>query len=794
MGTVYAARDPALDREVAIKVIRETKAWNPRSRERFRREAQALARINNPHVVHIYEFAPDGDDPYLVMELVRGQSLATILRRTGAFDLRRFCDCATQVLDGLAVAHRAEVIHRDLKPSNILLNDEGVYKIVDFGLARDRQRDSELTGDSILGTGRYLSPEQARGEAATRLSDLYSLGTTFYELLSGTTPFDEPNTLALINCIGNDPVPPIIERQRGIPTALADWIHRLTAFAAADRFATAEDARTALDAIADRVIDASAPTAAVSGTDPTRSIDHPAHQPAAGPASTVPTRVVEPARPPTTRTRVLETLRPGGGGETGSRSGLPVYRKPRFSFFMKILLMMWLLSSAATFVVGHFIAEHSLEMQLQKWRSDLKATAAAATLLIDGDRHQELWQARDADHPYYTEAIERLRRFKATNPDIKYIYTMTRDERSEAVQQVYFVVDESPEIDSDGNGRIDDDEERAALGERYETDEVPMLLEGFDRPTADREVARDQWGAFLSGYAPIRASSGEAVAIVGVDVAAEHIDALAEQFRTRNWLMQLATLTAFLAAAALVALRLNRPLATLHHTLREVAKGNYEIRAPERGHDEFAQFGRIINEMIAGLRERDQVRQAFDSFIAREITATVLQDDSRDPGGAAPYLFCQVDPRPGRTPQQDALEELLPGLLATIHAHDGKAERVVGGAFIAVFPPAATDGDPSAAIESSIRCALAMQATAQRHPDWRVSIGILVGDGEDTDDHTRAVARLGRLNAELGSDILCCAEAFAAVRHMFVADRLEDQELFPGRRCGVVAIKAAVAG
>lgn len=204
MGAVYVASDLRLDREVAVKIVRPELLPDPAAHDRFAREAQTLARLQHPAIVTVFDFGslPSGA-PYLVMELVRGGDLRRELARDAPLGAARARAILAAVCAALEAAHREGVVHGDLKPENILLPDEGVEaKVLDFGVAealRAPERTSEIVPRNLegarvaqvasVGTPAYMAPEQLRGEPATPLSDVFSLGVLAYEMLLGTLPF-----------------------------------------------------------------------------------------------------------------------------------------------------------------------------------------------------------------------------------------------------------------------------------------------------------------------------------------------------------------------------------------------------------------------------------------------------------------------------------------------------------------------------------------------------------------------------------------------------------------------------
>ncbi len=214
MGVVYRARDEKLGREVAIKMLPPGVLAGNEARARFRREAQALAKMNHAHIASVHDVIEQDGADCIVMELVAGESLAAQLRG-GALPVREAPTIALQVADALEEAHEQGVIHRDLKPANVMITPKGQAKVLDFGLARllgpaDVTQTATETG-GVMGTPLYMSPEQVIGQKADVRSDLWSLGVTYYESLTGIEPFRRPTTLAILRAITDETVQPVRE-------------------------------------------------------------------------------------------------------------------------------------------------------------------------------------------------------------------------------------------------------------------------------------------------------------------------------------------------------------------------------------------------------------------------------------------------------------------------------------------------------------------------------------------------------------------------------------------------------
>jgi len=199
MAEVHLAHDLLLDRDVALKILFPEHAVDPNFVERFRREAQAVAGLNHPNIVSVYDGGQTGNTYFMAMEYVEGRTLADLIRRHGKIEPRNAAGAAMSIAEALAYAHRNNVVHRDIKPANILIGSNGAVKVVDFGIARalDAGHEEGLTQDgAVMGTATYFSPEQAKGEGLDLRSDLYSLGIVLYEMLAGQPPFSGDSALA----------------------------------------------------------------------------------------------------------------------------------------------------------------------------------------------------------------------------------------------------------------------------------------------------------------------------------------------------------------------------------------------------------------------------------------------------------------------------------------------------------------------------------------------------------------------------------------------------------------------
>lgn len=236
MGTVYRAHDTSLERPVAVKVLHTKIAEEPEIVRRFQREARAAARVNHPNLTHVYFVGSDDSARFFVMEYVPGESLFEHVEEHGPLGLDRTIDVLVQAARGLEAAHAGGVIHRDVKPSNLMLLPNGTVKVTDFGLAKSVEGDVDATGAGrIMGTPRYMSPEQCRGELATEATDCYAMGLVAYFLLSGHHAFDGDSLGKVINDQMNSPLPSLDDVDPDLPPALESILAQLCAKDPAER-------------------------------------------------------------------------------------------------------------------------------------------------------------------------------------------------------------------------------------------------------------------------------------------------------------------------------------------------------------------------------------------------------------------------------------------------------------------------------------------------------------------------------------------------------------------------------
>ena len=246
MAFVYKARDTQLERFVAIKTLKPNYVNQETFVDRFKREAKTAANLNHPNIVQIFDWGIE-EEPYFVMEYIEGNTLTSIIAKNRTISLSDILFIGAQVSSGLHAAHQKGLVHRDIKPGNIMITPDGKVKVTDFGIVSLQNEESDITKTgSILGTASYISPEQAQGKSVSIESDLYSLGTVLYELITGKAPFsgDSPISTAAKHLTEKPEKPSLFRRDlpRGVESAILKLLEKATY----DRFKSAEDLRAIL--------------------------------------------------------------------------------------------------------------------------------------------------------------------------------------------------------------------------------------------------------------------------------------------------------------------------------------------------------------------------------------------------------------------------------------------------------------------------------------------------------------------------------------------------------------------
>ncbi|HEY6095322.1 MAG TPA: serine/threonine-protein kinase [Gallionellaceae bacterium] len=255
MGTVYKAVDPLIDRVVAIKTINLSLALEEKDEYegRFYQEAKAAGRLSHPNIVTIYDVGKSGDIAYIAMEFLQGRELRDILNDNQRLPVDQIIDIVAQVAMGLAYAHEHDIVHRDVKPSNIMVVRDGHVKITDFGIARMASASVRTQTGMVLGSPKYMSPEQVMGKLADRRSDIFSLGVMLYEMLTGQAPFNGENVNAIMYQTLNTVPPPPSTLRPGVPDMLNFIVAKALAKDLDDRYQNAKEFADDLRACRERL-------------------------------------------------------------------------------------------------------------------------------------------------------------------------------------------------------------------------------------------------------------------------------------------------------------------------------------------------------------------------------------------------------------------------------------------------------------------------------------------------------------------------------------------------------------
>ena len=251
MANVYLAHDTILDRDVAVKILRGDLADDEKFVRRFQREAIAASSLSHPNIVEMYDVGEDNGKYYIVMEYVEGKTLKSLIKKRGALTLPEVIDIMQQLTSAISCAHDSNIIHRDIKPQNVLIKEDGIVKITDFGIAMALNSNELTQTNSVMGSVHYLPPEQANGKGATLKSDIYSLGIVMFELLTGKLPFRGENAVEIAIKQMKNQIPSVCSLNENIPQSVENIILKACAKNPKNRYGTVKemyaDIETCLD-------------------------------------------------------------------------------------------------------------------------------------------------------------------------------------------------------------------------------------------------------------------------------------------------------------------------------------------------------------------------------------------------------------------------------------------------------------------------------------------------------------------------------------------------------------------
>ena len=441
-------------------------------------------------------------------------------------------------------------------------------------------------------------------------------------------------------------------------------------------------------------------------------------------------------------------------------------------FVHKLVVALWLTSTVATLITGVFLSSQAIGDQKEGLRRMVSSAAASAALLVDAQTHQAFIDMGEnaGDHPDFQTTSDRLQSFRSKWPRVRFIYTMTQLPESAETGVVAFVVDASEEIDENNNNVIDPDEAVAPPMDRYPADELPMLHQGFTEPSADEEPYSDQWGTWLSGYAPILDADGKPTgSIVGIDVPVEQLEEMNREFILSATVLIISSLLAFIAAGWLMAQKLKKPMEALHKGMLAVAEGKLETQVSIKSGDEFEDLAIAFEGMRRGLLAGQQMQKAFERFAIRSQGNQQLGLVSDSDFG----VFMRVR-LPGQASKNIHGLELF---LGCIHDHGGLVHELGTTNLIFRFIAAHPDDQPE---YRATLCALALLSS---NAAWSQPEAVALAQTSELQAHATLLDQL----ATAGPDLVTSVGCYQGIKDQVVADRMELND-----GVTVYAIKAAI--
>lgn len=250
MSIVYKAKDIVTGKDVAIKILKEDTLKNPTNIERFNREARATASLSHPNIVRVITVGTQNGRPYMITDFIKGKTLRDVLDQRGRLSSQEALDAMNQLCSAVLYAHQNNVIHRDIKPQNVFLTPDGTIKLGDFGIATFMNASNHVTRtQAVVGSVHYLAPEVAGGHIATPQSDIYALGVTFFELVTGNVPFEADNPVDVCFKQINEKFPNIKKFNSNVPDSICDVIYKATQKSPLKRYQSVYDMRADIQKI-----------------------------------------------------------------------------------------------------------------------------------------------------------------------------------------------------------------------------------------------------------------------------------------------------------------------------------------------------------------------------------------------------------------------------------------------------------------------------------------------------------------------------------------------------------------